>query len=79
MHGGSQYGTAAEGLAHSRCSRSKHGLYWAVALTEQKRVRELLAQSREPLKQMQAGRTVGATCLRFIEESLKCSEPSTNF
>ena len=45
----------AEGLARSRRARWKHGLYSAEALAEQKRVRELLAQSRELLKQMQAG------------------------
>jgi hypothetical protein len=33
----------------------KYGQYSAAALAEQKRVRELLAQSREPLKQIQAG------------------------
>jgi hypothetical protein len=32
-----------------------NGLYSAEALAEQKRVRELLARSRELLKQMQAG------------------------
>ncbi len=35
--------------------RWKHGLYSAEALAEQERVRELLTQSRELLKQMQAG------------------------
>jgi hypothetical protein len=44
----------AEGLARSKCARWKHGLYSAEALAEQKRVRDLLAQSRELLKQMQA-------------------------
>jgi len=40
----------------SKLERSlEHGLYSAVALAEQKRVRELLAQSRDLLKQMQAG------------------------
>jgi hypothetical protein len=38
-----------------RRARLKHGLYSAEALAEQKRARELLAQSRELLKQMQAG------------------------
>ena len=42
------------GLAWSRRARWKHGLDSAEALAEQKRVRELLAQSRELLKQMQA-------------------------
>jgi hypothetical protein len=42
-------------------NRCKHGLYSAEALAEQKRVRELLAQSRELLKQVQAGRTVRLT------------------
>jgi hypothetical protein len=56
MHGGASTGPrTAEGLARSRRSRSKHGQYSAVALAEQKRVRELLVQSRELLKQMQAG------------------------
>ena len=45
----------AEGLARSRRARWKHGLYSAEALAEQKRVRELLTQSRALLKQMQAG------------------------
>jgi hypothetical protein len=40
--------------ARSRRARWKHGLYSAAALAEQERVRELLAQSRELLKQMQA-------------------------
>ena len=42
-------------MPHARRARWKHGLYSAAALAEQKRVRELLAQSRELLKQMQAG------------------------
>jgi hypothetical protein len=56
MHGGASTGPrTAEGLARSRRARWKHGLYSAEALAEQKRVRDLLAQSRELLKQMQAG------------------------
>jgi hypothetical protein len=56
MHSGASTGPrTAEGLAWSRRARWKHGLYSAEALAEQKRVRELLAQSRELLKQMQAG------------------------
>jgi hypothetical protein len=56
MHGGASTGPrTAEGLARSRRARWKHGLYSAQAQAEQKRVRELLAQSRELLKQMQAG------------------------
>ena len=43
----------AEGLARSRRSRWKHGLYSAEALAERKRVRELLTQSWELLKQME--------------------------
>jgi hypothetical protein len=35
-------------------ARWKHGLYSAEALAERKRVRELLTQSRELLKQLQA-------------------------
>ena len=42
-------------VTRSRRSSWKHGLYSAEALAEQKRVRELLSQSRELLKQMQAG------------------------
>jgi hypothetical protein len=56
MHGGASTGPrTAEGLARSRRSRWKRGLYSAEARAEQKRVRELLIQSRELLKQMQAG------------------------
>ena len=44
----------AEGLARSRRARWKHGLHSAKARAEQKRARELLTQSRELLKQMQA-------------------------
>jgi hypothetical protein len=56
MHGGVITGSRiAEGPARSRQARWKHGLYSAEARAEQKRARELLAQSRELLKQMQAG------------------------
>jgi hypothetical protein len=56
MHGDASTGPrAAEGLARSRRSRWKHGFYSAEVLAERKRVRELLTQSRELLKQMQAG------------------------
>jgi hypothetical protein len=56
MHGGASTGPrTAEGLARSRRARWKHGLYSAESRAEQKRARELLAQSRELLKQMQAG------------------------
>jgi hypothetical protein len=44
----------AEGLERSRRTGWKHGQYSASALVEQKRVHELIAQSRELLKQMQA-------------------------
>jgi hypothetical protein len=44
----------SKGLARPLRARWKHGLYSAEALAEQERVRELLAQSRELLKQMQA-------------------------
>jgi hypothetical protein len=55
MHGGCQYRTAhRRGLARSRRARWKHGFYSAEALAEQKRVCDLLAQSRELLKHMQA-------------------------
>jgi hypothetical protein len=43
--------------------RWKHGLYSAEALAERKRVRELLTQSRELLKQMQVGRLRGLAVL----------------
>jgi hypothetical protein len=53
MHGGGSTGPrTAEGLARSRCARWKHGLYSAEALAEQKRVRELLTQSSDLLKQI---------------------------
>ena len=39
-----------EGLARSPWARWKHGLYSAAARAEQKRVRELLSQSRELLR-----------------------------
>jgi hypothetical protein len=56
MHGGASTGPrTVEGLARSQRARWKHGLYSADSLAEQKRVRELLSQSRELLKQMQAG------------------------
>jgi hypothetical protein len=45
----------SRGLKRSRRARWKYGQYSAAALEEQKRVRELLTQSRELLKQMQAG------------------------
>ena len=55
MHGGDSSGPrTVEGLARSRRARWKHGLYSAESLAEQKLARELLAQSRELLKQMQA-------------------------
>jgi hypothetical protein len=53
MQGGASTGPrTTEGLARSRRSRWKHGLYSAEALAERKRVRELLTRSRELLKQM---------------------------
>ena len=56
MHGGaSTRPRTPEGLARSRRARWKHGLCSAESLAEQKRARELLTQSRELLKQMQAG------------------------
>jgi hypothetical protein len=45
----------AEGLARSRRARWKHGLYSAQVLAEQKRLRELLSETRALLKQMKAG------------------------
>ena len=47
--------TNPDRLAQLRSTQWKDGLYSAEALAEQKRVRELLIQSRELLKQMQAG------------------------
>ena len=56
MHGGAGTGPrTTEGPARSSRVRWKHGLYSAEALAEQRRVRELLSQGRELLKQMQAG------------------------
>jgi hypothetical protein len=53
MHGGASTGPRTrEGLARSRRSRWKHGLYSSEARAEQKRVREFLRQSRELLKQL---------------------------
>ena len=53
MHGGASTGPRTpEGLARSRRSRWKHGLYSSEGRAEQKRVRELLRQSRELLKQL---------------------------
>jgi hypothetical protein len=52
---GGQYRTTPKGLARSRSARWKHGLFSAEVLAEKKRMREVLAQSRELLKQMQAG------------------------
>jgi hypothetical protein len=42
-------------LLPSSRARWKHGLYSAKALAKRKRARELLAQSRQALKQMQDG------------------------
>jgi hypothetical protein len=56
LHGDASTGPrTAEGLARSKRARWNHGLYSTEALAEQKRVRDLLIQSRELLKQMQAG------------------------
>jgi hypothetical protein len=51
----SRYQAADAGWRGRGVLAGNHGLYSAEALAEQKRVRELLAQSRELLKQMQAG------------------------
>jgi hypothetical protein len=51
MQGGASTGPrTTEGLARSRRSRWKHGLYSAEALAERKRVREPLAQSPRALE-----------------------------
>ena len=55
MHGGASTGPRTEGLSRSWRASWKHGLYSAEALAEQERVHELLTQSREILKQTQAG------------------------
>ncbi|MGO9444090.1 MAG: HGGxSTG domain-containing protein [Thiobacillaceae bacterium] len=53
MHGGASTGPRTpEGLARSRRSRWKHGLYSSESKAEQERVRELVRQSRELLKQL---------------------------
>src|SRR5271155_1969404 len=53
MHGGASTGPRTpEGLAKSRRSRWKHGLYSSEARAEQKRVRELIRQSRDLLKRL---------------------------
>ncbi|MGO9575278.1 MAG: HGGxSTG domain-containing protein [Terriglobales bacterium] len=53
MHGGASTGPRTpEGLARSRRSRWKHGQYSAESMAEQERVRDLLRQSRELLKQL---------------------------
>lgn len=51
MHGGASTGPRTpEGLATSRRARWKHGLYSAEATGENKRVRQLIRESRELLK-----------------------------
>lgn len=53
MHGGASTGPRTpEGLTRSRRSRWKHGLYSSEARAGQKRVRELIEQSRKLLKQL---------------------------
>src|SRR5271170_3116341 len=53
MHGGASTGPRTpEGLQRSRRSRWKHGLYSSEARAEQKRVRELIRQSRDLLKRL---------------------------
>jgi hypothetical protein len=65
VRGASTGPRTAEGLARSPRARWKHGQYSAAAQAEQKRVRELLAQSRELLKQKPAERSA-ARCMGFI-------------
>jgi hypothetical protein len=55
MHGEQITDRVPPKLLPSSRARWRHGQYSAAALAERKRVRELLAQSRELLKQMQAG------------------------
>ena len=53
MHGGASTGPRTpEGLARSRRSRWKYGRYSSESRAEQKRVRELLQQTRDLLKQL---------------------------
>jgi hypothetical protein len=53
MHGGASTGPRTpEGLAKSKRSRWKHGLYSAQAIAERKRANALLRESRELLKQL---------------------------
>jgi len=53
MHGGASTGPRTpEGLARSRRSRWKHGLYSLESRAEQKRAHELVRQSRELLKRL---------------------------
>jgi len=53
MHGGASTGPRTrEGLENSRRARWKHGQYSAPALAEHKRIRELLRQTRELMKQL---------------------------
>lgn len=53
MHGGASTGPRTElGLENSRRSRWKHGRYSARALAERKRIRDLLGQTRELMKQL---------------------------
>lgn len=53
MHGGASTGPRTEqGLENSRRARWKHGRYSARALAERKRIRDLLEQTRELMKQL---------------------------
>ena len=53
MHGGASTGPRTpEGLENSRRARWKHGQYSAPARAERKRIRELLRQTRELMKQL---------------------------
>jgi hypothetical protein len=70
MDGGASTGPrTAEGRPRSRRLRWKHGLYSAEVLAERKRVRELLTQSPELLKQMERGLIRWPRCIGFIPRS----------
>jgi hypothetical protein len=58
-----------EGLERSRRARWKHGLYSAADLAEQKRIRELLIQSRGLLNRCKPAERSAPGCIGFIRRS----------